>query len=102
VLREVAALPPQEQAKARPTVQQHQVRPASMFVQAGAFSNYDNAYRLSVRLSRYGKTQITPVSLNGQELFRVRVGPVASVQEADNILEWVSDVAPQARIVVAD
>jgi rare lipoprotein A len=102
VSREVAALPPQEQAKARPTVQQHQVRPASMFVQAGAFSNYDNAYRLSVRLSRYGKTQITPVSLNGQELFRVRVGPVASVQEADNILEWVSDVAPQARIVVAD
>jgi rare lipoprotein A len=100
--REVAALPVPDQAKARAVVTQQQVRPTSMFVQVGAFANYDNAYRLSAKLSRYGTTQITPVSTGGQQLFRVRVGPVASVQEADNILEWVSADAPQARIVVAD
>lgn len=102
ISREVAALPVPEQATARAVVTQQQVRPSSMFVQAGAFANYDNAYRLSARLSRYGKTQISQVNTGGQQLFRVRIGPVASVQEADNILEWVSADAPQARIVVAD
>ena len=59
----------------------------------------NNRYRLSSRLTRYGNSQVTPVSVNGQQLFRVRIGPVASVQEADSILEWITDVAPQARIV---
>jgi rare lipoprotein A len=100
--KEVAALPVAEQAKARAVVTQGPVRPTSVFVQAGAFANYDNAYRLSAKLSRYGRTQISQVSVSGQELYRVRIGPVASVQDADNILEWVSADAPQARIVVAD
>src|SRR5579883_2008333 len=38
---EVAALPVPEQAKARATVTQTQVRPTAMFVQAGAFSSFD-------------------------------------------------------------
>ncbi len=60
--REVAALPVQEQARARPVVTQQSVRPSNLFVQAGAFANYDNAYRLSARLSRYGTTQVTETS----------------------------------------
>ncbi len=99
---EVAALPVPEQAKARATVTQTQVRPTAMFVQAGAFSSFDNATRLSARLSRYGHTQITPVNANGQRLYRVRIGPVASVREADDILDSLATEAPQARIVVAD
>ena len=99
VSREVAALPVQEQARARPVVTQQSVRPSNLFVQAGAFANYDNAYRLSARLSRYGSTQVTEVQINGQQLYRVRVGPVSTVQDADSILEWIADVAPQARII---
>lgn len=99
VSREVAALPVQDQARARPVVSQQTVRPSNLFVQAGAFANYDNAYRLSARLSRYGSTQVTEVQINGQQLYRVRVGPVPSVQDADSILEWIADVAPQARII---
>jgi rare lipoprotein A len=99
---EVAALPVPEQAKARVTVSQQKVGPATMFVQAGAFSNFDNASRLSIRLARYGRTQVTQVSVNGQHLYRVRIGPVASVNEADNILDSIAHEAPQARIVVAD
>jgi len=99
VSREVAALPVQEQAKARPVVTQQSVRPSNLFVQAGAFANYDNAYRLSARLSRYGSAQVTEVQINGQQLYRVRVGPVPSIQDADSILEWIADVAPQARII---
>jgi len=99
VSREVAALPVQEQARARPVITQQSVQPSNLFVQAGAFANYDNAYRLSARLSRYGSTNVTPVQVNGQQLYRVRIGPVPNVQDADSILEWIADVAPQARII---
>lgn len=99
VSREVAALPVQEQARARPVVTQQSVRPSSLFVQAGAFANYDNAYRLSARLSRYGTTQVSEVQVGGQQLYRVRIGPVSTVQDADSILEWIADVAPQARVI---
>jgi peptidoglycan lytic transglycosylase len=100
--REVAALPVPEQVRARATVTQTQVRPTAMFVQAGAFASYDNATRLSARLSRYGRTQISQVTANGQRLYRVRIGPVASIHEADDILDSLATEIPQARIVVAD
>jgi len=99
VSREVAALPVQEQARARPVVTQQSVRPSNLFVQAGAFANYDNAYRLSARLSRYGTTQVNEIRVGGQQLYRVRIGPVSTVQDADSILEWIADIAPQARII---
>lgn len=99
---EVAALPVPDQAKARATVTHTAVHPTAMFVQAGAFASYDNATRLSARLTRYGHTQITQVSANGHQLYRVRIGPVASVQEADDILNSLATEIPQARIVVAD
>lgn len=98
--REVAALPVPEQSKVRPTVSYGSVRPTTMFIQAGAFANFDNASRLSIKLARYGHTAVTPVIVNGQQLYRVRLGPVASVKEADNILDSIAGDAPQARIVV--
>ena len=79
---------------------QAQVRPTTLWVQAGAFANYDNAYRLSARLQRYGKTQVAPVPAGAQQLYRVRVGPVQSVAEADRLLAEVAADAPGARIVV--
>lgn len=97
---EVAALPVAQQAAATPVVLQTPVSPTSIFIQAGAFANYDNAYRLSVRLSRYGKTTVTPVNAGAQQLYRVRIGPVPSVQEADLLLAEVTSVVPEARIVV--
>jgi rare lipoprotein A len=99
---EAAALPVPEQVNAHATVTQMQVRPTSMFIQAGAFASYENATRLSSRLARYGRTQITEITVNGQRLFRVRIGPVASVPEADDILDHIATEVPQARIIVAD
>ncbi|MBI3451645.1 MAG: septal ring lytic transglycosylase RlpA family protein [Rhodospirillales bacterium] len=100
VSNEVAALPVPQQAAAAPVITQEAVRASNIFVQAGAFTNYDNAYRLSARLSRYGRAQVTQVSVGNQQLYRVRVGPVQSVQEADALLADVTGVAPEARIVV--
>jgi rare lipoprotein A len=97
---EVAALPVQQQPAATAMVTLNPVQPTSLFIQAGAFSNYDNAYRMSVRLSRYGQAKVTPYSGGGQQVYRVRLGPLNSVKEADTLLAEVTPVVPEARIVV--
>jgi rare lipoprotein A len=62
------------------------VHPTNIYVQAGAFLRRDNAVRLGARLSVFGPTSITE-SLQGQKrFFRVRLGPVASVEDADRLL----------------
>lgn len=96
----VAALPPEAQARATPTLIQTNVKPTTLWVQAGAFSTYENAARLGARLQRYGQTQISQVQNGSQQLYRVRVGPAQSVPDADRLLAEVSGVAPGARIMV--
>lgn len=77
------------------------VRPTGIFIQAGAFANFENARRVEVRLTPFGKTEISQVNADGRPLFRVRVGPVASVAEADNLLEKIGAVGyPDARLIV--
>jgi rare lipoprotein A len=97
---ETAALPVTQQAAATAVVTQSTVQPTTLFIQAGAFANYDNAYRMSVRLSRYGSSKVTPVNAGSQQLYRVRLGPIGSVQEADLLLAELTPVVPEARIVV--
>ncbi len=100
VSREVAALPVEQQATARPVMTQGTAQRTNLWVQAGAFGSYENAYRLSVRLSRYGSSRVVPVSLNGSQLYRVRVGPIADLKDADRMLEQMVADVPEARIVV--
>jgi len=82
-------------------VQQAPVRPTSIFVQAGAFSQYDNANRLRARLSTIGDAKVSQVSMRGVDLFRVRIGPLSNVEQADQTLAQVLSVGvSEARIVV--
>jgi rare lipoprotein A len=97
---EVAALPVQQQPAATAMVTINPVQPTNLFIQAGAFSNYDNAHRMSVRLSRYGHAKVTTYNGAGQQLYRVRIGPLNSVKDADALLAEVTPVVPEARIVV--
>jgi len=60
-----------------------------IYIQAGAFSNFDNANRVRARLHLVGPTKISPVLIDGRDLFRVRLGPLNSVAEADQLLESV-------------
>ena len=77
------------------------VRPTRVFVQAGAFAQFDNANRVRARLTSLGPVKVTSVLVNGRDLFRVRAGPLASVIDADRILKWVIDTGyPDARIIV--
>ncbi len=74
---------------------------ARIFVQAGAFSMRDNAQRLQARIAPLGSVQVMTASVRGIEMYRVRLGPVASVEEADQLLaRVVGSGYPEARIVV--
>ncbi|HEV3178699.1 MAG TPA: septal ring lytic transglycosylase RlpA family protein [Stellaceae bacterium] len=74
---------------------------AQIFIQAGAFAQMDNANRVRQRIAGLGSAQITAVRVNGNNLFRVRLGPIVSVDEADRMLARVlANGLPDARIVV--
>lgn len=69
-----------------PQVAQVPVTATRMYVQAGAFSDINNAERVRARLSGIGPVTITPVEVNGRALYRVRLGPAKTVAEADRLL----------------
>jgi len=72
-----------------------------LYVQAGAFGNLQNARRLEARLSAARGVNISPIDRNGQRLYRVRIGPIDDVGEADQALARVVKLGgTDARIVV--
>lgn len=72
-----------------------------IFIQAGAFSVRDNAQHVQSRIASFGSVQVTTASVKGTEVYRVRLGPVATVEQADQLLARVVDSGyPEARIVV--
>jgi rare lipoprotein A len=74
---------------------------AQIYVQAGAFAQMDNANRVRQRVETLGRVQVSGVRINGSNLFRVRLGPVANVDEADRLLARVLATGlVDARIVV--
>lgn len=86
-----------------PVVAYEPVRPTNIYIQAGAFLQYDNANRLRAKLSPLGRVQVTSVKLSEQEMFRVRLGPVVSVEEADRLLERLIRAGhTDARLIVSE
>ncbi len=61
----------------------------NIYVQAGAFSYADNAETAREQLRNVGPVLISPVQRDGRDFFRVRVGPLASEDEADRLLAAV-------------
>lgn len=83
------------------TVTMQQVRPTSIYVQAGAFAEYNNANRARTKLSGLAPANISQTGIDRQPMFRVRLGPVTSVAEADRLLERVAASGyPEARVIV--
>lgn len=77
------------------------VQATRIYVQAGAYAYFDSANRVRASLSGLGPARIYQVLINGKDLYRVRVGPLASVQQADGVLQSVFGAGySDARIVV--
>lgn len=69
-----------------PVITEFPVTPTGIYVQAGSFGVYDNAVRLRERLQAYASAAVQPAQVAGKQFFRVRLGPVGSVEEADELL----------------
>jgi rare lipoprotein A len=77
------------------------VQATNIFVQAGAFARADNAERLKAKLGRFGPVKVSGARVNGVNLYRVRLGPLASLDDADRLLGRVIESgASEAKIVV--
>lgn len=100
VLSDASIIQASPQAKVG-EVTQTAATPTRMYIQAGAFSNVSNAERVQNRLSSIGQVRVTPVSVSGRELYRVRLGPIADVAHADILLTQVVEAGyTGARTVV--
>lgn len=59
----------------------------AIYVQTGAFSSRENAVKQSQEVGRiYNNTRIMETQVNGKAFYRVRVGPLANVGIADEVL----------------
>jgi rare lipoprotein A len=84
------------------TVVQEPVHPTNIFIQAGSFLQVANAEHLSQKLTRLvGSARVIAVQLGAQRFYRVRLGPIATVDQADHMLDQVIGLGHKdARIVV--
>jgi len=71
-----------------------------IFVQAGTFAVPENAQRVRARIAALGSVEIVRSAARGIELYRVRLGPVASEAAAVRLLgKVVNSGYPGARVV---
>jgi rare lipoprotein A len=90
-----------DQEKVPEVVTVKPVKKTNLFVQAGAFTHFENANRVQAKLAAVGPVKISPVLVNGKDYFRVRLGPFEKVSDADRMLESITRAGfPDARIVV--
>ena len=69
-----------------------------MYIQAGAFSSRQNAETLKAKLTQFGTVNIDTAQVHGANIYRVRIGPIATTGEADRLLGDVVKSVPQARL----
>ncbi len=70
------------------------------YIQAGSFSDQNNAHRVRSRLSGLGPVEVRPLQVGGRNFYRVRVGPLPSDDHADRVLGDVIRAGyPTSRIV---
>ncbi|MHC8509443.1 MAG: septal ring lytic transglycosylase RlpA family protein [Rhodospirillales bacterium] len=77
------------------------VKASNIYVQAAAFSVFENANIARARLASLGPIAVSRALVNGVDYYRVRLGPFTDVETADRLLESAAASGfPDARIIV--
>lgn len=99
--------PPPRVVLRRPTTseparpERRTVQLTELYIQAGAFLRRDNANRARTSLDRYGRASVLRTDIGREQFYRVRLGPISTVKEADRLLARLfASGYPKARIVV--
>ncbi len=104
-LVEVAALTPGRQAPPPPRAMKASLKSPDLFIQVGAFSKRYNAERLAERLADSLNRSIRIKRADdgeGGEVFRVQVGPLASVELADTLTDRLAQLGIHGLHVIID
>ena len=78
------------------------VEPNNIFIQVGAFTQFQNAHQAAARLSILNNVSVTSAIVNGKEFFRVRAGPIKTLSDADFLLESILHSGFDAARLVVD
>ena len=84
-----------------PIVSEYPVTKQSIFVQAGSFLSRESAMKYASSLDLYGRAQIYPATVNGEQYFRVRF-PVTNVSAADSLLNKLINGGHKNALIVVD
>jgi len=74
------------------------------YIQVGAYSELPNAENMRVRASVVGSdlVKINQAAVAGKTLYRVRIGPLSSVENADQIVSKLEQIGIQDHQIVTD
>lgn len=79
------------------------VKPTTIYIQAGAFGKLANAYKLQDRLAAIGQAQISQTWIAATPFYRVRFGPLESVEKADTLLDSIINAGyKDARLILVE
>lgn len=74
-----------------------------IYLQVGAFSDVNNAERVAqqLRTANFAPVQVVDAQINGRSIRRVRVGPLASVDQADDVTSRIEGMGlPKPQVAV--
>lgn len=82
-------------------VEQKNVLPTQIYIQSGSFANPGNAEALRAKIAPYGQAFVVAAKVGANTFYRVRIGPLASVDAADRTLnKLISAGYTESHIVV--
>lgn len=96
---------PEQDLEARPDVTPAAVaRPGAYVLQAGSFSKFEDADRMKARLALLGLvSRIQKVTVDDKEYHRVRIGPVADLDELNRTRDTLREARVEVMVIrVAD
>lgn len=108
-LVEIRAISAGEKPQPAPAIvatnkQQPDAHEPNMYLQVGAFSSQYNARQLHHKLhhAAFERAKISTVNASGNTVYRVRIGPLSSVDEADQLVDQLSALGINEAHVVID
>jgi len=78
------------------------VSPSQIYVQAGSFVSQSNARKTLEQVASLGPSKVVSASVGGQPYYRVRIGPIESVDKADLLVNTLHRQGRQATIIVTE
>ena len=85
-----------------PVVKQAAVSPSNIYVQIASLTERGKAQVFAQEMSNFGIARVYPAIVNGKQYYRVRLGPLGSVANADSLLSSLSHSGHSDAIIVVD